>query len=209
MVTKKKSAIPVKRLTKKSAEKPAAEAVKPEPQKPKAVPVARYVFGIGRRKTAVATVKLFAGGDGTFTVNKKPMFSYFPTLHLQKFATEPLEITGLAKKYSVVADARGGGINSQAQAVALGLSRALVMADQGQRLVLKKEGLLSRDSRKKERKKPGLKRARRAPQGQKRKGNYWKPAHPWFEPFFASKKSPARKSSKEWKSLAGRGTTSV
>jgi len=168
MVTKKKTPAPAKRASKKPAEKPAAETVKPEPQKPKAVPVARYVFGIGRRKTAVATVKLFAGGDGTFTVNKKPMFSYFPTLHLQKFATEPLEITGLAKKYSVVADARGGGINSQAQAVALGLSRAIIETDPGQRMVLKKNGLLSRDARKKERKKPGLKRARRAPQWQKR-----------------------------------------
>src|SRR3989338_117988 len=109
MVTKKKSAIPVKRLTKKSAEKPAAEAVKPEQQKPKAAPAAIYVYGIGRRKTAVATVKLFAGGDGTFTVNKKPMSSYFPTLHLQKFATEPLEITGLAKEIRRVRGrARGG-----------------------------------------------------------------------------------------------------
>ena len=159
---------------KKPAKKPAAKPavsdtpVEAAPKPAKTPRGPRYIFAIGRRKTAVATVKLTEGGDGSFVVNKKPLAIYFPTLHLQKYATDPLELTGMSKKYSVVADARGGGINSQAQAVALGLSRALVMADQGQRLVLKKEGLLSRDSRKKERKKPGLKRARRAPQWQKR-----------------------------------------
>lgn len=147
------------------------EAVKPELKaeagKPSVVK-GRYISAIGRRKTAQAKIKLYVDGTGEFLVNEREMMNYFPTVHLQKIVTDPANLTGLLKKLNVVAVARGGGVNAQAQAVALGISRALVKSDPALKLVLKKEGLMTRDSRKKERKKPGLKRARRAPQWQKR-----------------------------------------
>lgn len=129
---------------------------------------AEYFFAVGRRKTAQAKIKLTGGGSGAFTVNQKDAITYFPTVQLQKYVMRPLELTGLLKKVDVAVLVRGGGIPAQAQAVGLGISRALLLLDPNQRLVLKKEGLLRRDARKKERKKPGLKRARRAPQWQKR-----------------------------------------
>lgn len=127
-----------------------------------------YVFAIGRRKTALARVKLYMAGTGELKINQRELLDYFPTLSLQKLATAALSLTGLAKKVNVMAAARGGGLTAQAEAVGLAISRALVESNKDLRTVLKKEGLLTRDARKKERKKPGLKRARRAPQWQKR-----------------------------------------
>lgn len=135
---------------------------KPAEKKPK------YCLGIGRRKTAQAKVKLFLEGEGRFTVNQRELGKYFPTLSLQKITADPLEVAALSEKVNVVAQAQGGGVVAQAQAISLGLSRALVKADANLKTVLKKHRLLTRDARKKERKKPGLKRARRAPQWQKR-----------------------------------------
>lgn len=129
---------------------------------------AKYIFAIGRRKTARARVKLFDGGTGEIKVNERGFEDYFPTLSVQKAVLEPLDAIGVLKKYNITAGTSGGGIAAQAQAMALAISRALIIADPNSRGVLKKQGLLSRDSRKKERKKPGLKRARRAPQWQKR-----------------------------------------
>lgn len=134
----------------------------------KAPSASRYIFAIGRRKTARAKVKLFPGGTGQIEINKQPLEKYFPTFASQKIVLQPLDLLGVLKKYNAIVSAVGGGIMAQAQATALGISRALVKLDPNSRLVLKKHGLLRRDARKKERKKPGLKRARRAPQWQKR-----------------------------------------
>lgn len=128
----------------------------------------KYFFAVGRRKTAHARVKLYPAGSGEFTVNERPFEAYFPTFSLQKNALDPLTSLGLEKKYKAAITTSGGGVAAQAKAVSLALARALLLIDPNQRLVLKKAGFLSRDARKKERKKPGLKRARRAPQWQKR-----------------------------------------
>ncbi|OGE84282.1 MAG: 30S ribosomal protein S9 [Candidatus Doudnabacteria bacterium RIFCSPHIGHO2_01_FULL_49_9] len=128
----------------------------------------RYHFAVGRRKTATASVKLFVDGAGEITVNERPFQQYFPTLSLQKMALDPLVALGLEKKVKVLVNTSGGGVSGQAKAMSLGIARAMLLVEPNHRLVLKKAGFLSRDARKKERKKPGLKRARRAPQWQKR-----------------------------------------
>ena len=128
----------------------------------------KYIFAVGRRKTARARVKLFADGKGDITVNERTFESYFPTFSLQKTAQDPLLLLGLEKKYNAIVTASGGGVGAQAKATSLGIARALIIVDPNYRTVLKKEGYLKRDDRKKERKKPGLKRARRRPQWQKR-----------------------------------------
>ena len=134
----------------------------------KIVPKAKYLWGLGRRKTATARVKLFPEGSGKFSVNNRESKIYFPTESLQRDLMAPLSALGLEKKVDIVANVSGGGVAGQAKAISLGISRALIVHEPAQKTVLKKQGLMTRDSRKKERKKPGLKRARRAPQWQKR-----------------------------------------
>src|SRR3989338_1405012 len=128
----------------------------------------KYFFAVGRRKTAQARVKLFAEGKGEITVNQRTFESYFPTFGLQKMAQDPLTVLGLEKKMNAIVTTAGGGGGAQAKATSLGIARALILIDPTYRTVLKKDGFLKRDDRKKERKKPGLKRARRRPQWQKR-----------------------------------------
>ena len=128
----------------------------------------RYHYGLGKRKTSVAKVRLYEKGKGEFTVNEKTLKEFFPVEKLQKAAVAPLKVTDLAKKFDVVVLTNGGGITGQAEAVRLGVSRALIDFDPELKSVLKAEGFLTRDSRMKERKKPGLKKARRAPQWSKR-----------------------------------------
>lgn len=152
-----------KTTTKKPAvKKPRAPKAEKKPA------VGKYIFAIGRRKTANARVKLFSDGAGEFTVNGKPFAVYFPTFQLRQAATAPLELQGITKSVNFSVAVSGGGITAQSKAVSLALARAMVMLDPNHKLVLKKQDLLTRDARKKERKKPGLKRARRAPQWQKR-----------------------------------------
>lgn len=155
--------------TKKSVKtaKPKVAKDKKEAAEPKK-PASRYFFAIGRRKTAVAKVKMWSEGTGEITVNERAFAHYFPTETLRKIAAGPLEALGVAKTVNVAAIVSGGGVPAQARAVALGLARVLVLRDAATKTVLKKQGMMTRDSRKKERKKPGLKRARRAPQWQKR-----------------------------------------
>ena len=124
-------------------------------------------YGTGRRKTAVARVRLVPG-SGRFVVNGRPVEEYFPLRSLQTLIEQPLRVTNNLGKFDVLAKVEGGGINGQAGAVRHGLSRALLKVDQVLRPSLKKEGLLTRDPRMKERKKYGLKGARRAPQFSKR-----------------------------------------
>jgi small subunit ribosomal protein S9 len=122
----------------------------------------------GRRKEAVARVRIVPG-TGSWSVNGKPLAEYFPnTLH-QQLVNEPFVLTGLVDQYDVVARIHGGGLTGQAGALRLGVSRALNETDEeSNRPALKKAGMLTRDARVKERKKAGLKKARKAPQYSKR-----------------------------------------
>lgn len=123
---------------------------------------------IGRRKTAVARVKLVRGGSGVIRINDKAFTTYFPTSELQRIVLEPLRTVSLEKSFDMSVVAQGGGIHSQAEAVRLGVARALIKEQADFRTSLKKLGFLTRDPRAKERKKPGLRRARRSPQWSKR-----------------------------------------
>jgi small subunit ribosomal protein S9 len=126
----------------------------------------------GRRKGAVARVRLRprAGseGPGTITVNKRPISEYFPTETHRMILTEPLKITSTEEIYDVDVTMHGGGVSGQAGALRLGIARALIELDPELRTVLKRAGFLTRDSREKESKKYGLKKARKAPQYSKR-----------------------------------------
>lgn len=128
----------------------------------------RYVEGIGRRKTAVARVRLIPDGTGVFLVNDRPWDQYFPTIDMRKVASDPFHITGTWGQFDVSVHVFGGGVHAQADAVRLGAARALMEHNESFRRSLRDTGMLTRDPREKERKKPGLKRARRAPQWQKR-----------------------------------------
>lgn len=129
---------------------------------------ARYFYGTGRRKTAVARVRLYPGG-GEITVNGKSVGDYFGGRAVHHAAVaQPLRLTNTIDRFNVIVRVRGGGSSGQAGAVRHGIARALTKADPEMRPVLKRAGLLTRDARIKERKKPGLKRARKAPQYTKR-----------------------------------------
>jgi small subunit ribosomal protein S9 len=123
--------------------------------------------GTGKRKTSVARVVLVPGA-GTVTVNGKPVEQYFPRRTLQALATSPLTLTGTDSTYDVRARIDGGGITGQAGALRHGISKALIEADGNLRGDLKKQGFLTRDARQVERKKAGLKKARKRPQFSKR-----------------------------------------
>jgi small subunit ribosomal protein S9 len=128
----------------------------------------KFWQAIGRRKSAVAVVRLFKDKESSFLINGRPLNEYFPLFELQKTVQAPIELLKLENKFKILVRVKGGGLNSQAEAIRLGISRALLSFNQNFRKKLKKVGFLKRDSRVKERKKPGLKRARRAPQWQKR-----------------------------------------
>jgi len=124
-------------------------------------------YGTGRRKSSVARVYLMPG-TGKVTINKKDMDDYFGLDTLKLIVNQPFVATDNVGKYDVLVNVRGGGFTGQAGAIRHGISRALLEADADNRPSLKKAGFLTRDSRMKERKKPGLKAARRAPQFSKR-----------------------------------------
>ncbi|MFO7152570.1 MAG: 30S ribosomal protein S9 [Bacillota bacterium] len=125
------------------------------------------ILTTGRRKTSVAKVWL-TPGTGKILVNKRSFEEYFPLETLRNDILKPLVLTNTLGKFDVIASVKGGGISGQAGAMRLGIARALVEVDEAYRPVLKKEGLLTRDPRMVERKKYGLKKARRAPQFSKR-----------------------------------------
>ncbi len=126
-----------------------------------------FFYGLGKRKNAIARVRLFQDGEGKTSVNTMAFTKYFFST-LGENAVSPLVLTDLAKKIDIEVQVEGGGKVAQSDAIRLGISRALVLMDPAFRPVLKQAGFLRRDSRIKERKKPGLKRARRAPQFSKR-----------------------------------------
>ncbi|GEM_PF-62695 len=126
------------------------------------------ILATGKRKTSIARVKFLVSGEGNILINDKPLKTYFPYFVWQRIVEYPLEAANFAHKGTFDIKVRGGGIKSQAEAIGLGLARALTAFNHELRKNLKPLGLLRRDSRVKERKKPGLKRARRAPQWTKR-----------------------------------------
>lgn len=128
---------------------------------------AHYHYGLGRRKEAVATARLYKG-DGSITVNDKPIVDYFNNAALEAFIRQPLVLADQDKKLRISLKVSGGGKRGQADAAKLAIARALQELSEDLRPTLKKAGYLTRDPREKERKKPGLKRARKAPQFSKR-----------------------------------------
>ncbi|MBI5078031.1 MAG: 30S ribosomal protein S9 [Candidatus Yonathbacteria bacterium] len=129
---------------------------------------ARYVEAVGRRKTSTARVRIAESSKESATINDKDVPVYFPTAELQSIVAKAIEKSKVVGKFAVSARVTGGGIHSQAEAVRHGLSRAIVKFDEETRKRLKKLGFLKRDPRMKERRKFGLKKARKAPQWSKR-----------------------------------------
>ena len=127
----------------------------------------RYYYATGRRKNAVARVRLYPG-SGAILINETPMEELFTRLTHQRAIERPLKVTETTGKFNIQAKVVGGGISGWAGAIALGIARALIVADENMRQPLRRDGLLTRDARVKERKKYGLKRARKAPQYTKR-----------------------------------------
>ena len=132
------------------------------------LPKGRYIETVGRRKTAVARIRLAESGRSALTINGKTLADFFPTAVLQDLVQKALDTANITQKFSISAKVLGGGITSQAEAVRLGIARALVKYDAELRNDLKKAGFLKRDPRIKERKKFGLKKARKAAQWSKR-----------------------------------------
>ncbi len=126
-----------------------------------------YFYGTGRRKSSVARVRVFPG-TGSITINGRSIDEYFGLETLKLIVNQPFGVTETVGKFDIVCNVRGGGFSGQAGAIRHGLSRALLQADEAYRPALKKAGFLTRDSRMKERKKYGLKAARRASQFSKR-----------------------------------------
>ena len=126
-----------------------------------------YFYGTGRRKKSVARVRVYAG-SGKITINNRDIDDYFGLETLKLIVRQPLALTGTADKFDIVCNVQGGGVTGQAGAIRHGLSRALLQYDENLRPALKKAGFLTRDPRMKERKRYGIKGARRAPQFSKR-----------------------------------------
>lgn len=162
----------VKKAIKKTIKKeeaPKEKTLKEKTEKKKSSE--RYFYGVGRRKTSVAQVRIYEKNEATeadFEINEKNIKEYFPTLAMQNTVTGPFRTSGTLGKFSMTVLVKGGGFNGQVEAVRLGIARALVIFDESLKKSLRDNGHLTRDARKVERKKPGLKKARRAPQWAKR-----------------------------------------
>ena len=128
----------------------------------------RYYYGTGKRKTSVARVKIYNGDSNSIIVNNKPMEEYFNWQPWQDTVKQALSVSNNLNNFRVEAKVYGGGVNSQAEAIRHGITRALIAYDENLKKELRQAGLITRDSRIKESKKYGLKRARRAPQYTKR-----------------------------------------
>lgn len=173
--SKKEVKFPKKKKTAKKILEPSSEKDESleQAQSPKSKD-RKYYGAVGRRKRSVAIVRLFTASplqsalEGNLTVNDKPYKQFFPVLELQKVVESPLIRLKSLNRFRATIKVRGGGIRGQAEAIRHGLSRTLVLFDSNFRKKLKKAGFLTRDSREKERKKFGLKKARRAPQWTKR-----------------------------------------
>ncbi|MBN1585745.1 30S ribosomal protein S9 [Candidatus Uhrbacteria bacterium] len=149
---------PKPKATKKSVKEKAEIGIRP----------GNYIYALGRRKRSSAQTRLYPSGKGELTVNGKKHDQYFVTSEQCSCLVDPLKSAGLDGKVDVDFRIAGGGLTGQSEAARMGLSRALIKLDPELRKAIKKLGFLTRDAREKERKKPGLKRARRAPQWAKR-----------------------------------------
>ncbi|MBU0670662.1 30S ribosomal protein S9 [Patescibacteria group bacterium] len=138
-----------------------------EAEKPKIRGRRSFIYAKGKRKNASARIRFYKKGNGEITVNDKPLEKYFNEALYQDIVKSPTKKTD-QKDFEITTKVSGGGKRAQAEAIRMAISRAIVSLDEDQKKILKKSGFLTRDSRKKERKKPGLKRARRAPQWSKR-----------------------------------------
>ena len=147
-----------------------AEEVKSTKKVTKKIPANKNVeyTATGRRKNSIARVRLTPNGKGNFVINKKNIEEYFNLGVYRLVANQPFEVTDTMGKYDVVVNVNGGGLSGQAGAIRHGIARALVKADESLKAEIKKSGFLTRDARVKERKKYGLKKARKAPQFRKR-----------------------------------------
>ncbi|MFA6992875.1 MAG: 30S ribosomal protein S9 [Candidatus Gracilibacteria bacterium] len=159
MPTTKKTSQESPKKEKKTTVEPTAPAA--------ATQKGKYFYATGKRKTSVAKVRLYKG-TGNITINDRPISKYFTVKTLIGLIKSPFVLTGTSQKFDVVVKADGGGITSQAEAIRHGISKALIVSDPLSKPSLKKAGMVTRDSRIKERKKPGLKRARKGPQFSKR-----------------------------------------
>lgn len=151
----------------KRVEKIKTTKAKPKVEKPQYKPD-RYWEAVGRRKTAVARVRLFSRGEKEVLINEKPYQEYFSDIELLQTVVASLKKMNSLERFRVVSKVKGGGLSAQAEALRHGIARALVKFNPDFRVRLKKSGFLTRDPRMRERKKFGLKRARRAPQWKKR-----------------------------------------
>ncbi len=171
MTTKKPTTVK-KPAAKHAPSKAEGKAAKAHDEKPKKAPVheatGAYHYALGRRKSGTAQVRLYLQGSGKIVVNDKAMADYFPVADLQDAILVPLKAAGVSETADVVVRAKGGGIRGQADAVKLGIARALLVHNPDLRTTLKPLGVLTRDPREKERKKYGLKKARKSPQWAKR-----------------------------------------
>jgi small subunit ribosomal protein S9 len=167
-----KSVEPEKVVKKKNAarKKKSVDTISDVSAVPKSPVSERYVYAVGRRKTSIARVRLYPTSeeDKKVVVNNKPIREYFGTVALEGVALAPLKAAGLLDTFRVSIITRGGGLHGQAGAIKLGIARSLIKHDPLLRPTLKALGFLTRDARMVERKKPGLKKARRAPQWAKR-----------------------------------------
>ncbi len=171
MRTARKTSAPTHAATKRRG-RPRKTPLTPHPTASVVAPVQRkrpgFTYAVGRRKTAVARVRHYPGQESTITINGMPHTTYFPEFELSELVVSPLKTVGQQQWGVLSASVAGGGKRGQAEAVKLGISRVLVAEHAEVKPTLKKAGFLKRDTRIKERKKYGLKRARRAPQWQKR-----------------------------------------
>ncbi len=163
----KKKAPAKKAVPKKTAAKKTGNA-EGKPEAATETSKGAYLYAIGRRKTAIAKVRLIKNGKGILTVNGRPMETFFTTHESRSMLVAPIKTAGLEGAVDVSAEVTGGGLMGQAEAVRLGIARALCELNPTYRKTLKKLGYLKRDPRAKERKKPGLRKARRSPQWSKR-----------------------------------------
>lgn len=166
---------PAKIVTQKSADQKEVVAAVSKPKETvvsathqSSISSLKYIYATGRRKRAVARVFVYLDGKGEIEVNGKPIEDYFTAEILREVIEQPLRFSPVRKSVRIVVKVLGGGIYGQAGATRHGISRALLKIDETLRPVLRAKGYLTRDSREKERKKPGLKRARRGPQWAKR-----------------------------------------
>jgi len=157
---KKAASVPIKKEKKKTVKKKVKKEVKKEIKK-------KYTEAVGRRKEAIARVRLIKDKPG-FIINEKTMEEYFPLQNYHKKILDPFRITNLENIFFVSIKVNGGGITGQAEAIRLGISRCLIKIDEKLKPTLRKAGFLTRDARVVERKKYGLKKARKAAQWSKR-----------------------------------------